>query len=98
MRRLLPGRITGDAMQEVMTRHIRRFEAVALHMHGAAEQALADMKPRHLHRMRYEDLVTRPVDELTRLGEFLGFADPASWAARSADQVRAPRTPSAQPA
>ena len=99
MRRLMPGRITREALTDVMTRDIRRFEALTSHMHGSAEQALADMKPRHLHRLRYEDLVARPLDELTRLGEFLGFADPSRWAARTANQVsRAPRTRSAQPA
>ena len=84
MRRLMPDRITREALTDVMTRDIRRFEALAAHMHGSAEQALADMKPRHLHRLRYEDLVARPFDELTELGEFLGFADPSRWAARTA--------------
>jgi putative sulfotransferase len=97
MRRLLPDRITREAMLEEMTRNVRRFEAVVSHMHGAAEQAIADMKPRHLHRMRYEDLAAEPAGQLTMLGEFLGFADPSSWAARGAAQVR-PRTRSAQPA
>jgi putative sulfotransferase len=91
LRRLLPDRITREAMQEVMTRNVWRFEAVVSHMHGAAEQALAEVKPRHLHRMRYEDLVAGPLDELTRLGEFLGFADPSSWAARGAARVRPSR-------
>lgn len=99
MRRLMPGRITREALTDVMTRDIGRFERVASHMHGSAEQALADMKPRHLHRLRYEDLVARPFDELTKLGEFLGFADPSRWAARTANQVsRSPRTRSALPA
>ena len=57
------------------------------------------MRPRHLHRLRYEDLVARPLDELTKLGEFLGFADPSRWAARTANQVsRSPRTRASQPA
>jgi putative sulfotransferase len=99
MRRLIPGRITREALTDVMTRQISRFEALTSHMHGSAEQALADMKPRHLHLLRYEDLVARPLDELTKLGEFLGFADPSRWAARTANQVsRSPRTRSAQPA
>ena len=99
MRRLMPGRITREVLTDVMTRDISRFEALTAHMHGSAEQALADMKPRHLHRLRYEDLLARPLDELTKLGEFLGFADPSRWAARTANQVsRSPRTRSAQPA
>ena len=99
MRRLLPDRITREALTDVMTRHISRFEALTSHMHGSAEQALADMKPRYLHRLRYEDLLARPLDELTKLGEFLGFADPSRWAARTANQVsRSPRSRAAQPA
>jgi putative sulfotransferase len=99
MRRLMPGRITKEALMDVMIGDIGRFEALASHMHGSAEQALADMKPRHLHRLRYEDLVARPLDELTKLGEFLEFADPHQWAARTANQVsRSPRTRSTQPA
>ncbi len=99
LRRLMPGRITEEALTDVMTRDISRFEALTSHLHGSAEQALADMQPRHLHRLRYEDLVARPLDELTKLGEFLGFADPSWWAARTANQVsRSPRTRPTQPA
>ena len=39
MRRLLPGRITREALTDVMTRDIGRFEPLATHMHGSAEQA-----------------------------------------------------------
>jgi len=60
------------------------------HMAGSAEQALADQPPRHLHRLRYEDLAASPAGELSRLGEFLGFADPSGWAARTAHRVRRP--------
>jgi putative sulfotransferase len=40
--------------------------------------------------MAYEVLVADPVGELTKLGEFLGFADPAGWAVSVADRVRKP--------
>ena len=56
-----------------------------------AERALAEHPPRHLLRMRFEDLVAEPAEQLTRLGDFLGFADPAGWAARAADQVSRPQ-------
>ncbi len=96
MRRLLPDQMTAEALRE-MGRDIGRYEAMCAHMMGSAEQALADLQPRHLHRMRYEDLLSRPLDELTQLGEFLGFADPSGWAARTADRVVSPRARSAVP-
>jgi putative sulfotransferase len=69
-------------------------------MRYSAEAALTKYPPRHLLRMRYEDLVAAPEEQLTRLAEFLEFADPAGWATRSADQVRHPRrpAPAGQPA
>jgi putative sulfotransferase len=90
MRRLLPHRITLEALREV-GRDPRRFERMAAHANGCAEQALGDVPPRHLLRVRYEDIQRRPEDELTRVGEFIGMTDPAGWAARVADQVRPTR-------
>ena len=95
LRRLLPDRITAGALRD-LGRDMTRYEAMCANMMSLAEQAFADLKPRHLHRIRYEDLVLNPAAELTRLGEFLGFADPASWAARAARQVRPPRTSTAR--
>lgn len=89
MRRLLPERLTAAALQD-LSRDTGVFTAMCAHMAGSAEQALADQPPRHLHRMRYEDLAASPAGELTRLGEFLGFADPSGWAARTAHRVRRP--------
>jgi putative sulfotransferase len=89
MRRLLPDRLTAAALQD-LGRDTGVFTAMCAHMAGSAEQALADQPPRHLHRMRYEDLAASPLDELGRLGEFLGFADPSGWAARTAHRVRPP--------
>lgn len=96
LRRLLPDRITLEALREVGS-DIRRFESMVAHMNGCAEQALEDVKPRHLYRVRYEDILDRPDEELTRLGRFLGFADPSGWAARVADQVKPTRPHAAQP-
>lgn len=96
MRRLLPDRITMDALAD-LGRDVSRYEAMCAHMMGSAEQALADLQPRHLHRMRYEDVLADPAGELLKLGDFLGFADPAGWAAATAGRVRPPRARSAQP-
>jgi putative sulfotransferase len=97
VRRLLPDRLTAETLRE-MSQDPARYEAMCAHMMGSAEQALADMKPRHLHRIRYEDLLADPRDELTRLGEFLGFADPSGWAEGIADRVKSPRASSVRPA
>jgi putative sulfotransferase len=97
MRRLLPGRITVAALDD-LGHDLGRYQAMCAHMMGSAEQALADLKPRHLHRIRYEDVLTSPAEELGRLGEFLGFADPAGWAAAAAGRVRRPHARSPQPA
>jgi pimeloyl-ACP methyl ester carboxylesterase len=97
LRALLPENITKDALN-VLGQDVSKFEAMVAHMRGSAEQALADNPPRQLHEMTYEDLVASPVDELTRLGEFLGFADPAGWANQTAGRVRPSRKPAPAPA
>jgi putative sulfotransferase len=55
-----------------------------------AETSLREYPPRQLLTMRYEDILATPDEELTRLGEFLGFADPAGWAVQAAGRVRRP--------
>lgn len=85
LRCLLPDRITANALRDMDK---SRYEAMCASMMSLAEQAFADLKPRHLHRIRYEDLVVSPVAVLAGIGEFLGFADPAGWAARAARQVK----------
>jgi putative sulfotransferase len=87
MRCLLPDRLTREALADWGGKP-SRHELMCAELVRSTESALAEYPPRHLLRMRYEDLVVRPVAELTRLGEFLGFADPAGWAARSAGRVR----------
>jgi putative sulfotransferase len=87
LRPLLPHRITLEALSEV-GRNLPRFEILAAHMNGCAEQALADVQPANLYRVRYEDILANPVAELTRLGEYIGFEDPSGWAASVAGQVR----------
>jgi putative sulfotransferase len=88
--RLQAGQLSAEALQEA-SRDIDYFEATCAHMHGAAEQALADLRPQHVHQLRYEDLLADPRHELTRLGEFLGFADPGGWAGDVAAVVAARR-------
>jgi putative sulfotransferase len=60
------------------------------YMTSQAEQALAQWPPSRVHRIRYEDLVAAPGEELIRLGDFLNFAEPARWAADVAGRIRAP--------
>jgi putative sulfotransferase len=87
LRQFLPGNITAEAL------NARKFDAafferMIAQLEGSAEQAIADLKPTQLYRMRYEDILSDPVRELTKLGEFLEFPDPAGWAASAAPQVR----------
>jgi pimeloyl-ACP methyl ester carboxylesterase len=97
LRRLLPEELTLETLQEIGS-DLTRFVGMVEHMNGSAEQALADYQPRHLHRLRYEDLVASPMEELTKLGEFFEFADPPGWAAAVAGRVRPSRTRTPQPA
>jgi hypothetical protein len=93
MRRLLPSQLTARTFQE-LDFGLGVYETLCTEMNNAAEQALAELQPRQLLRMRYEDLIASPVDELTAVGAFLGFTDPAGWAASTAPRVRSPRVPS----
>jgi putative sulfotransferase len=93
---LLPDQITAETLKERGGR-VEQHKLVWLAMVQAAEAALAEHPPRQLLRMRYEDLVAAPGEQLTRLAEFLGFADPAGWAAAAAGQVSRARRPG-QPA
>jgi putative sulfotransferase len=85
----LPERLTADFLRQ-RGEDPKRFLGLCAFMSSQAEQALADHPPAHLHTMAYEVLVADPVGELTKLGEFLGFADPAGWAVSVADRVRKP--------
>ena len=97
MRRLLPDRLTAQTLQE-LDLGLNRYERLCAHMSRATEQALTDLRPRHLHRMRYEDLIAHPDDELAKVASFLGFADPSGWLARAAPRIASPRSRSGQPA
>ncbi|MCU7723981.1 sulfotransferase [Actinoplanes sp. KI2] len=83
----LPGRLTAETLRRRGDDQ-RLFLGLCAFMSSQADQALADHPPAQLHRMAYEQLVADPIGELTTLGEFLGFADPAAWAASVAGRVR----------
>lgn len=82
----LPGNLTVDALRERGS-DVKRYVSLCAFLSSKAEQALGDVAPRELLRMRYEDLLQDPLGELTALGRFLGFADPAGWAQRVAPRV-----------
>lgn len=85
----LPGKLTAEFLQQ-RGEDPKRFLGLCAFMSSQAEQALADNPPAELLQMAYEDLVADPIAELTKLGAFLGFADPAGWAGKVADRVRKP--------
>lgn len=89
MERFLPDRITADLLRE-RGEDLSRYLGLCAFMHAQAEQALSDTPPTHLLKMTYEDLVADPVGELSRLGEFLEFADWRGWAQRVAGRVGLP--------
>lgn len=93
MRPLLPEELTRETLADRGGR-IEQHKLLWAGMRMTAERALAAHPPRQLLRLRYEDLMAAPVERLTELAEFLGFADPAGWAASSATRVR----PSGRPA
>ncbi|MDW5324345.1 hypothetical protein [Plantactinospora sp. KLBMP9567] len=86
---LLPDRLTAAALRE-RGQDVRRYLWLCAFLTNQVEQALADVAPRRLLTMRYEDLVARPVEELGRLGRFLEFADWAGWADVASERVVAP--------
>jgi putative sulfotransferase len=97
MRRLLPENLTAQTLRE-LDYDLGFYETTIAQMNGSAEQALADLQPRELLRVRYEDILADPVTQLAELGQFIGFADPSGWAAQVADQVSPPKKRSAAPA
>jgi len=84
-----PSNITAEFLHE-RGQDFKRFLGLCAFMSSQAEQALIDHPPAFLHTMAYEDLIADPVSELTKLGDFLGFADAAGWAGAVADRVRKP--------
>ncbi|GAA0569604.1 sulfotransferase [Paractinoplanes ferrugineus] len=81
-----PEKLTVEALRE-RGADVKRYVSLCAFLSSKAEQALTDDPPRELLRMRYEDLLQDPVGELTGLGHFLDFADPAGWAERVAPRV-----------
>ncbi|GAA2609119.1 sulfotransferase family protein [Paractinoplanes durhamensis] len=85
----LPGRITPELLK-ARGEDPSRYVHLCAFMSSQAQQAIDDAKPSHLLTMAYEDLLLDPVGQLTSLGEFLQFDDPADWADRVAHRVRTP--------
>jgi len=85
---LLPDRLTAEGLLE-RGRETGRFLALCAFLESQTEQALADMPPHDLLRLRYEDLVADPAGELGRLGRFFEFDDWAEWASKVAHRVTA---------
>ena len=86
---LLPDRLTAAALQE-RGQDIRRYLWLCAFLTNQAEQAIADLAPRRLLRMSYEQLVAEPTAELSRLGQFLEIDDWSGWAEQVACRVAAP--------
>ncbi|AGZ46203.1 sulfotransferase [Actinoplanes friuliensis] len=85
----LPDRLTAELVRERGS-DPKKFMALCAFMSSQAEQVLSDHPPAQLLTMAYEDLLVDPVGELTKLGSFLGFADPAGWADGVAHRVKSP--------
>ncbi|GIF26161.1 putative sulfotransferase [Actinoplanes tereljensis] len=83
----LPDRITPELLQQ-RGDDPSRYVHLCAFMSSQAQQAVDDAKPENLLLMTYEDLLLDPVGQLTRLGEFLLFDDPAGWADGVAHRVR----------
>jgi putative sulfotransferase len=89
LRPLLPDRITAELLG-ARGEDPARYLHLCAFMSAQTEQALADHPPAHLLVMAYEDLLLDPIGELTRLGGFLLFDDPAGWADGVAGRVKSP--------
>ena len=83
---LLPGRLRAEALAERGETEAR-FRLLSSYLSGIAEQALADYPPRHLLQVQYEEMLSNPVAELSRIDQFLGFPDWHGWAVRAAPEV-----------
>ena len=64
-----------------------RFILLCSFLNKMAEKAIADIPPRNLMKVTYEQLVANPVGQLRRLGRFLDFEDWQDWAEQVAPQI-----------
>jgi putative sulfotransferase len=85
----LPGRITAELLR-ARGADASRYVHLCAFMSSQAEQAIVDSPPAQLLVMEYEELLLDPVGQLTGLGEFLLFDDPAGWAGTVAGRVKTP--------
>ncbi|MDL4817260.1 sulfotransferase family protein [Actinomadura opuntiae] len=91
--RLLPGRLDAAALDEraASEEPLIRLVVMQAVMARHAEEALAARPSDRVLRMRYEDLLDRPQEELARLARFLELPDGEEWARRSAPRIRRPQ-------
>lgn len=89
MQPYMPENLTAELLDE-RGKDPARYMHLCAFMSSQAEQALADSPPAQLLTMSYEDLLIDPVGQLTNLGTFLDFEDPAGWAKSVAHRVKSP--------
>nr|UTI67644.1 AptB [Actinoallomurus sp. ID145808] len=90
--RLLPGRLDAGTLDERAgsEESLIRLVIMQATMAREAERALAAHPADRVLRIRYEDLLDRPQEELARLGRFVGLPQWEEWALRSAPRIRRP--------
>ena len=90
---LLPGRLEAGVLDERAGSEdsLIRLVKIQAVMARQAEKALAVRPADQVLRLRYEDLLNRPQEELARLGRFLELPRSEEWARRSAPRIRRPR-------
>ena len=100
LERLLPGRLDAAALDERAGSEdsLIRLVMIQAMMAREAEKALSVRPAGQVLRIRYEDLLNRPQQELTRLGRFLELPRWEEWARRSAPRIRRPCRTRAEPA
>jgi putative sulfotransferase len=89
---LLPERLTTDTLDARAGSQdsLLRLAGMQAVMARKAEEALATKPEEQVLRMRYEDLLDNPYEELDRLGRFLELPEVEEWARRSAARIRRP--------
>ncbi len=100
LKRLLPEYLDAGALDERAGSEdsLIRLVMIQAMMARQAEKALAVRPADQVLRIRYEDLLDRPQEELTRLGRFLELPRWEDWARRSAPRIQRPHRTHIEPA
>lgn len=93
---LLPDRISKRSFAQ-WDPGIEHFQFIASYLADCITTALLKLPASRVLTMDYEEIVARPADEFTRLGQFLELSNPAAWALEAARLVR-PAQPGGYPA